>query len=99
MWRYTGGDESMALFSRCVDAWDLPFVDGQRILEIGYNEENWLELMADAYPSATLVGVDVFERPTNHPRVQLFEGNAWDWLPPDGTTGLGDGRSRKEGVS
>lgn len=82
-WTYDRDDPAVMLFTAALRAWQLPILPGQRVLELGCNESDFLTLLHRADPSLDLVGVDW--RPSDRfseghaPEGWRFvQGCAWD---------------------
>lgn len=82
-WTYDRDDPAVMLFTAALRAWQLPILPGQRVLELGCNESDFLTLLHRADLSLDLVGMDW--RPSDHavwghePEGWRFvQGCAWD---------------------
>lgn len=58
VWHYDGADPGLMLFTAALQAWQLPILPGQRILELGCNESDFLPRLKRAMLSLQLTGVD-----------------------------------------
>ena len=58
-WAYVGRDDGIRLYTACWNAGaPMPILSGQRILELGCCEEDWLHMAHDIWPDTHFVGVD-----------------------------------------
>lgn len=60
-WSYGGDDPALLLFTRALEAWQMPIEPGMRILEIGCCETDLARRLLTVEPTLEMVGVDVRE--------------------------------------
>jgi len=89
-WPLTSTDVCLRLFLQCQHSWQMPFLPGQTILEVGCAEANWLEMASKSVPNLTLWGVD--PRPCRRPgmvirgdvrdltQIATFPAGQLDWV-------------------
>ena len=81
-WVYEQADPAMMLFTAALRAWQMPILPGQRILELGCNESDFLTRLHRTDGSLELHGVDArpWDGPAGHaPDGWTFtQGCAWD---------------------
>lgn len=77
-WAYTESDPAMMLFTAALQAWQMPILPGQSVLELGCNESPFLTRLHEADRSLQLTGVDA--RPTDKDASgwTFAQGSAWD---------------------
>jgi len=88
-WTYEQGDPAIALFTKAYERWPMPFLPGQRIIELGCAETDWLERMHALDPTLDLHGVDARRDRDPHGwsqyhasaiDAQLFREGTFDWV-------------------
>ncbi len=57
-WSYVEADPAMMLFTAALQAWQLPILPGQSVLELGCNETHFLDKLHETDPTLQLTGVD-----------------------------------------
>ncbi len=85
-WTYTESDPALMLFTAAVDLFGMNFKPGNRILELGCAQTDWLERMARADNTFDLTGVDCYPQPREHVIAgdgcdsDLFPPESFDWI-------------------
>lgn len=94
-WSYTEADPAIMLFTAALNAWQLPILPGQSVLELGCNETRFIERLVETDRSLQVTGVDwnhndhcangygpegwSFVRGSAFD-ASLFEPNTFDWI-------------------
>ena len=93
-WTYAESDPALMLFTAALQAWQLPILPGQSVLEIGCNESDFLFRLHNADNTLKLTGLDWRENDKAHNGrghgwtfvqgcawdEKLFEPESFDWV-------------------
>jgi len=77
-WTYGETDPAIMLFTAALQAWQLPILPGQSVLELGCNETDFLKRLHQADPSLQLTGVDARPHDREPDGYTFVQGNAFD---------------------
>src|SRR5688572_21882544 len=89
-WTYDQSDPAIMLFTAALNAWQLPILPGQSVLELGCNESDFLPRLHRADPTLQLTGVDwrATDKPADGWRFmqgtardeEMFPAESFDWV-------------------
>lgn len=84
MWPSDRSDVCLNVFCRAMTAWDMPFLPGQSVVEIGCSEADWIAMARDHEPTLRITGIDT--RQAKRPDADLvIHGDLRDYHPQPGS--------------